>query len=204
MSNKQDKCINNFSIKKKETKYLIDIDKATLELEKADKYYISFRILNRWGYYFQGLNHLLFSIETFLKLLYILNKNNYTNSELIGLGHNLKKAFNKNKLDKQKFDLIFKIISNYGYTKIRYDVPDLVNELNRTDKNNKYVYLETLHSEIEELHKIITTIIRENFNVPDYDGLNIYKYHTLDPDDKKALIDDCLSKGDPHFSLDRC
>ncbi|MCK5474638.1 MAG: hypothetical protein KAI53_04475 [Candidatus Aenigmarchaeota archaeon] len=148
---------------------------------------------------------MLFSIETFLKLLYILDKNNYTNSELIGLGHNLKKAFNESKLDKQKFGMIFKIISNYGYTEIRYSAPDLVNELNSKDKYNKYIYLETLHSELEELHELITKIIREKFNAPKYtDGLNIHPYHTLDPDDKKTLIDDCLSKGDPNFSLNRC
>jgi hypothetical protein len=190
---------------KKEEKYIIDFDKATLELRKADKYYISFRILNRWGYYFQGLNCLLFSLETFLKLLYILDKDDYTNFELIKLGHNLKKAFIKIRLDKQKFDIIFKIISNYEYTEIRYDSPDLVNELNQIDKNKRYVYLEKLHTEIEELHEIITGKIRKKFNAPNYgNGLNIYKYNTLDQDDKKNLIDDCLSKGDPNFSLDRC
>ena len=32
---------------KEENKLSVDMDKATLELRKADKYYISFRILNR-------------------------------------------------------------------------------------------------------------------------------------------------------------
>lgn len=183
----------------------INFDTATLLLRKADKYYISFRILNRWGYYFQGLNCLLFSLESFFKLLHILDKKTYSDSELKKLGHNLKKTFNKIELDKQKFNLIFRIISNYGYTEIRYNSPDLVNELNQTDENKKFVHLEELHSELEELHKIITTKIRANFSVPNYQGgLDIYKYHRLDSDDKKKLIDDCLSRGDPNFSLDRC
>ena len=190
---------------KTEVKHIVDFDKVTLELRKADKYYISFRILNRWGFYFQGLNCLLFSLETFFKLLYILDKNDYTNSELIKFGHNIKETFNKSKLNKQKLNLIFKIISNYSYTEIRYDSPDLVNELNNIDGNRKYVYLDTLHSEIEELHKIVTKKIRTKFNIPNYlAGLSIDKYHSMASSDKKSLIDDCLSRGDPNFSLDRC
>jgi len=182
----------------------VDFDKCTLELRKADKYYISFRILNRWGFYFQGLNCLLFSLETFLKLFYLLGKDFYTNSELRKIGHTLEKVFNNN-LNKTKFDIIFNTISNYGYTEIRYDSPDLVNELNGINKKGKYVYLDRLHKEIEELHKIITDKIRKKFNTPNYvNGLDIYKYHSMDSEDKKKLIDDCLSRGDPNLSFDNC
>lgn len=186
-------------------KQTADFEKCTTELRKADKYYISFRILNRWGYYFQGLNCLLFSLETFFKLIFILNSKNYLESELKGMGHNLKKAFNKINLDRNKFDLIYKIISSYGYTEIRYFNPDLVNEINHSDKTGAYIYLEKLHKEIEDLHKLITVKIRGRFNAPQYvDGLSIYLYHSLDPSEKKALIDDCISKGDPNLSVDNC
>ena len=71
------KNLKNFFLKK-ENKISVDFDKATLELRKSDKYYISFRILNRWGFYFQGINCLLFSIETLLKIsLYPKHKRLY-------------------------------------------------------------------------------------------------------------------------------
>ena len=194
-------CIKN----KKEKNFVVDFHKSTLELRKADKYYISFRILNRWSFYFQGLNCLLFSLETFFKLLYILDKTEYTNTELKKLGHNLRRTFKKIKLNKKKFDLVFRIVSNYGYNEIRYNAPDLINELNSIDHKRKFVYLDKLDYEIKELHKIITHKIRKRFNAPGYQcGLNIYKYHSLDPIEKKKMIDDALSKGDIHFSLDQC
>ena len=108
-------------------------------------------------------------------------------------------------MDKNNYDLIFKIVSNYGYTEIRYDSPDLVNELNQIDKNKEYVHLKQLHSEIEKIHKTITEKIRVNLNCPNYrNGESIYKYHSMDTQDKKDMIDDALSRGYPNYSLDRC
>ncbi len=184
-------------------KIAVDFDNAIVELRKADKYYISFRILNRYGFYFQGLNCLLFSLETFFKLVYILNKEKYSDKELIRLGHNLKKAFKMSELDKEKFNFLFKTISIYQYTEIRYDSPDLINELNGVDENGAFIILDKLNYEINNLHKFISEKIRKKFN-NQFNMPEIMKYGRLEPEEKKNLIDECLSKGDHNFRFDRC
>ncbi|MBS3125975.1 hypothetical protein J4453_00840 [Candidatus Woesearchaeota archaeon] len=73
------------------------IEKVTFELcdkliDKADKYYISFRILNRCGFFLQSVNSLVFSFETFLKLGYLLGKEEYSINELKKLGHHNKEC----------------------------------------------------------------------------------------------------------------
>ncbi len=187
----------------RKNKRLVDLDKCFQELEKADKYYISFRILNRWGFYFQGLNCLLFSLETFFKLIYLLNRETYTNDELRAFGHNLNRIFKKIDLDKKDFSLTFKIVKCYNYTKLRYSNPDLPNELNLF-LNKKYPHLDKLNLEIENIHRIITFKIRNKFNIPNYvDGLKIYKYHSLDDEEKKNLIDDAFSCGYNRSSISR-
>src|SRR3989338_9480131 len=84
------------------------MEKVTFDLcdnlmDKADKYYISFRILNRCGFFLQSVNSLVFSFETFLKLGYLLGKEEYSINELKKLGHHNKECAREIKLDKDKF-----------------------------------------------------------------------------------------------------
>ena len=147
--------------------------KVTVELcdnliDKADKYYISFRILNRCGFFLQSINSLVFSFETFFKLLYLLAKDEYTINELKKLSHDNKKIAKKINLDKEKFKCVWYIIRNYDLESIRYSDSHESNAINHLKVDGK-PFLETIYLEILELHRIITEKIREKFKHPDYD-----------------------------------
>ncbi|MFT4244235.1 MAG: hypothetical protein ACMXYB_02140 [Candidatus Woesearchaeota archaeon] len=52
-----------------------DFDMFSKAIRQADKEYLSFRLLNSFGLYFQGIEHLLISIERYLKIIYALENN---------------------------------------------------------------------------------------------------------------------------------
>jgi len=180
------------------------IGKVTFKLcddliDKSGKYYISFRILNRCGFYFQAINCLLFSLESFFKLLYLLERETFTQEEL--KTHDLKKLAEEIKLEKEEFPNIYKILNAYKYTEIRYNHDLLINEVNYRDKHGNWIYLEAISLEISKLHKVITEKIQNkfpnssNFNAGLYNG---WKY-SRQPQQIKEFIEDSLSKGDENF-----
>ena len=115
-----------------------------------------------------------------------MNIEKYSDKDLIKIGHNLRKAFKKAGLDKKQLDLIFKIVSVYGYTEIRYNSPDIVNELNQ-NTNGTFTLLNKLNDEILMLHKIIVDKTRIRFK-NQFNEYGIIKYHTLESDEKKKII----------------
>ena len=176
------------------------MEKVTFDLcdnliDKADKYYISFRILNRCGFFLQSINSLVFSFETFFKLLYLLAKEEYTIDELKRLSHNNKKIAKNIKLDNEKFKCVWYIINNYDLEGIRYNDSHESNLINHLKVEGK-PFLETINLEILELHRIITEKIREKFNHPDYDAYSLYNnWKFSEKREIKEFIEECLSKG---------
>lgn len=179
----------------------VDFELCNNLITKADKYYISFRILNRCGFYFQGVTCLLFSLEIFFKIIYLLEKTHYKEEELKKIGHNLKNLAKKIKIDKNRFRTIYQIISSYNYTEMRYNDITLINELNHKNKYGKY--LDNLNDEILGFHKYITHKMKEKFNIPEYNAYSIYKIHPLvKPAHIQKFIEECMSKGDEVGSID--
>ena len=176
------------------------IEKVTFRLcdkliDKADKYYISFRILNRCGFFVQSVNSLVFSFETFFKLLYLLDKEEYTINELKKLSHYNKKIAKKIRLDKEKFKCTWHIINKYDLEGIRYNDSHVTNVLNHLKINGK-PFLETINLEILELHRTITEKIREKFKHPNYDAYSLYNnWKFSEKKEIKEIIEECLSKG---------
>ena len=180
------------------------IENVTFELcdnliNKADKYYISFRIVNHCGFYFQAINSLLFSLESFFKLLYLLEKDTYTENELKNIGHDLKKLIKNVGLNKNKFQNIWNAVLEYDYTKIRYNDNLLLNKINYKDRDGDWPYLKAISLEILELHKLITEKMRKKFNTPDYQAFLVYNRWNIQPTKIKEFIEESLSRGDEVF-----
>lgn len=175
------------------------------DINKAVKYYISFRILNRCSLHLQSMKCLLFSIETYLKLSDTIKNKEYNENELKKIGHNLKKAFEKTELDKEKYPKIYMIISEYHYNNVRYVTADFTNWINLRDKNLSFPILEELDSEIKNLHNITADEIRKTLNLKNkiYGQGMFHGYNKNEMDStKRYIIDTAMKEGDPTFIFD--
>lgn len=179
-----------FKKRKDQSKKEVNFENCDHFMRRGDNYYISFRILNRCGYYFQSIICLLLALEMYLKLAYIIEKKEFTDLELKKYGHNLKKLFKKTQITKREFPIIFQTINAYHLTDIRYKKELVLNELNHSS------LLKQLHNEIINL-KI--KVIGKNERCLGVIGRNeevFYKLYKGRGEEIINFVDECLKKGD--------